>query len=272
MAYNLEQMAHEAGIKVSKLMAVIEPTAVLEDELYAVLWPIIDSYRRQFGYVEAAWTDTLTVRGVEAILATTAAPAAALLAAVEPDVEQWATRVEQWHRQRWRGVVRGAVRLDIGPLLEIEPIRKALEVSTKNNVALITKLNADVYARIEQQMWSSYRAGTNSRTLAKQLRADFEFAKPRALLIAQDQTAKYADALDEARAAEAGLEFYKWRDMGDGVVRPTHKANNGKTFRNDTPPPKTGHPGHEPRCRCKRRMVVLSDSEEAMLQAEGLEV
>ena len=35
---------------------------------------------------------------------------------------------------------------------------------------------------------------------------------------------------------------YIWRTQGDGKVRPSHAANDGKIFAWDDPPP-TGHPG-----------------------------
>jgi len=42
---------------------------------------------------------------------------------------------------------------------------------------------------------------------------------------------------------------YIWRTSGDGKVRDSHAANNGKIFAWDDPPP-TGHPGEDFGCRC----------------------
>lgn len=42
---------------------------------------------------------------------------------------------------------------------------------------------------------------------------------------------------------------YIWRTRGDGNVRPSHTANDGKIFAWDTPPA-TGHPGETYGCRC----------------------
>ncbi len=51
-------------------------------------------------------------------------------------------------------------------------------------------------------------------------------------------------------------EMYVWRTRGDGNVRGTHQANNGKIFTRDNPP-ETGHPGQEWGCRCVAEPLEL---------------
>ncbi len=51
------------------------------------------------------------------------------------------------------------------------------------------------------------------------------------------------------KAEEHPTPYYIWRTRGDGKVRSSHAANNGKVFSWDFPPP-TGHPGEEYGCRC----------------------
>lgn len=65
---------------------------------------------------------------------------------------------------------------------------------------------------------------------------------------------------------------YVWRTRGDGKVRPSHAANDGKIFAWDDPPP-TGHPGEDYGCRCtaepflanidERIEITLSDISDA---------
>jgi hypothetical protein len=43
--------------------------------------------------------------------------------------------------------------------------------------------------------------------------------------------------------------FYIWRTRGDGRVRASHAANDGKVFDRNNPPP-TGNPGQDYGCRC----------------------
>ena len=49
---------------------------------------------------------------------------------------------------------------------------------------------------------------------------------------------------------ERTTTHYTWRTQGDGKVRASHRANDGKIFAWDKPP-KTGHPGEAPGCRCR---------------------
>lgn len=53
----------------------------------------------------------------------------------------------------------------------------------------------------------------------------------------------------KAIAAENPTTHYIWRTRGDGKVRPSHAANEGKIFAWDNPPP-TGYPGEDYNCRC----------------------
>ncbi len=48
----------------------------------------------------------------------------------------------------------------------------------------------------------------------------------------------------------ASTAHYIWRTQGDGKVRASHRANDGKIFPWDDPPP-TGHPGEDYGCRCR---------------------
>ena len=80
--------------------------------------------------------------------------------------------------------------------------------------------------------------------------------KRRAELIATDQTQKVFSALEEARGKDAGMQWYIWSGADDNRERPTHRANNNKVFHVDFSPEETGPPGHDVRCRCRRRWLV----------------
>lgn len=269
--YDLEAMAREAGINVPKILAAIETTQALETELYAIVYPMINAYRQSLGYVEDTWNASQVTKSVvDSILATVASYGEAAVLIAAPKVGQWAERVEAWHRNRWRGVVKAATRLDVSTLLSQGDVQKLVEATTERNVALIKGLSSDIYKRIETTVWTAYADGTNSQQLAKTLRTQMEFAPARAKLIARDQLGKYSGALDQARHAEAGLTFYKWKTVGDDRVRPTHKANNGKRFSYQKKPPNTGHPGEDIQCRCKAQAILFSPEEEAELEALGL--
>lgn len=52
------------------------------------------------------------------------------------------------------------------------------------------------------------------------------------------------------RQQEAGYTHYIWRTSGDGRVRSSHAANEGRIFAWGNPP-STGHPGEDYGCRCR---------------------
>lgn len=72
----------------------------------------------------------------------------------------------------------------------------------------------------------------------------------RAALIARDQVYKTNAAMTEQLQRNAGVDRYRWSTCRDERVRPTHRRNEGRIFHWSSPPPVTGHPGHDPNCRC----------------------
>jgi len=65
-----------------------------------------------------------------------------------------------------------------------------------------------------------------------------------------------------AAAQQRPATHYVWRTRGDGKVRASHAANNGRVFAWDNPPP-TGHPGEDFGCRCSAEPYVRGESEYA---------
>ena len=72
----------------------------------------------------------------------------------------------------------------------------------------------------------------------------------RSALIARDQVYKLNVALTRQLQLNAGVTKYVWATCRDDRVRPTHRANEGRTFYWSSPPAITGHPSHDPGCRC----------------------
>ncbi len=63
-----------------------------------------------------------------------------------------------------------------------------------------------------------------------------------------------------AALLERPTTHYIWRTRGDGRVRASHAANNGRIFSWDNPPP-MGHPGEDYNCRCTAEPYVRGESE-----------
>lgn len=66
----------------------------------------------------------------------------------------------------------------------------------------------------------------------------------------------------KAAVQEHPTTQYIWRTRGDGKVRASHAANNGRIFSWDIPPA-TGHPGEDYNCRCTAEPYVRGESEYA---------
>jgi len=62
------------------------------------------------------------------------------------------------------------------------------------------------------------------------------------------------------KAQEERTGYYIWRTRGDGNVRPSHAANDGRIFSWDNPPA-TGHPGEDYGCRCVAEPYIDPDVE-----------
>lgn len=160
------------------------------------------------------------------------------------------------HTDRFAASVKAAIGIDMSAVLSASDIADPLSIRTAENARLIRSLAEDVASRVERAVLQNYRDGGTAKQLAKTLTGEFGFPQRRAKLIARDQTAKLASDLNEIRQRNAGIEKYDWSTSKDEPVRPTHRANEGKTFRWDTPPPVTGHPGHDVLCRCVALAVI----------------
>ncbi len=68
---------------------------------------------------------------------------------------------------------------------------------------------------------------------------------------------------------ERPTTHYIWRTQGDGQVRPSHAANDGKIFAWDDPP-STGHPGEDYGCRCTAEPYFPEVSEFVEITLKGI--
>lgn len=124
-----------------------------------------------------------------------------------------------------------------------------LKLFSSQNAQLIQSLPDQELERVAGIIERGLQDGTSIKEIEKEIQKSFGITRRRAKLIARDQTTKLNASLTKLRQQEAGVTEYVWQTSGDERVRPTHRANDGKTFRWDKPP-KTGHPGSEVNCRC----------------------
>lgn len=175
-------------------------------------------------------------------------------------VGRWVSRVGTYHTQKTINAAKSATGLDISPFIRIGDIRGDLENSIRENVNLISNLNADTKKRVEQVMFDAIANRRNQKYVTDQLAAAMGITKRRARIIARDQTHKMNAILTRIRNQQLGIEAYIWDTMRDDRVRRAHRERQGKKFRWDKPPV-DGHPGYPINCRCTASAILIDDGE-----------
>jgi SPP1 gp7 family putative phage head morphogenesis protein len=147
------------------------------------------------------------------------------------------------------------------------PLETLMNMATMDNVNLITTLIGDVEKKVENTIFSGFRAGLRHEEIAKDVR---KYLNPnakdslgrsqnvvyKAQFIARDQVAKLNSQISQSRQSELGIKRYVWRTSGDERVRDSHKKKEGKIYRWSDPPEDTGHPGEDFQCRCTAEPVI----------------
>ena len=166
------------------------------------------------------------------------------------------------HKQRFYKAVNQAIGVETNKLVRQDvDLDEFLKLEIKNNVSLIKTIPSDYFDDIEQIIYREVVNKQSDVSLIDQLTPHLEKlgndVEWKARRIARDQTSKINAKLNQFRQEKMGIEEYKWRTVGDGDrVRPTHRSKHNKTFRWDSPPPDTGHPGHDIQCRCTALAII----------------
>jgi SPP1 gp7 family putative phage head morphogenesis protein len=127
-------------------------------------------------------------------------------------------------------------------------LRSQRQIFLGMNVDLIESMIKSEFERVKGYVDRGLQEGSNWTTIVKEIKDSFGIVDRKAIFIARDQVAKLNAAISRLRQEELGVEEYQWVTMMDERVRKTHKANEGKTFRWDSPSPITGHPSHDVNC------------------------
>ncbi len=128
-------------------------------------------------------------------------------------------------------------------------------------VGLIKSLPLESAQRVHELTIEGLSTGQRAASIATEIMRTGEVSQSRASTIARTEVARTASTLTEARATFVGSDGYIWRSSGDGDVRPSHKAMNGK-FVPWSKPPVTDkglapyHAGCGPNCRCYPDPVI----------------
>lgn len=134
----------------------------------------------------------------------------------------------------------------------------------REQVDLIKSIPLDAAKRVHDLTTGAMVSGDRASSLVAEIMRSGEVSASKARLIARTEVSRTASNFTQARARYVGSEGYIWRSSGDGDVRPTHRAMNGKYVRWDDPP-KTDkglapyHAGCGPNCRCFPDPVLPDD-------------
>lgn len=161
--------------------------------------------------------------------------------------------------QEWKRTVKETLGLDIMDDYYLgEFYRQSLQTWIDENVALIKSIPKDTLSEMQGIVSQGFQTGATLTSIEKGIRNTYHVKRSSAKLLARDQIAKLNGELTKQQQTDAGVEEYIWSDSGDGRVRESHHALNGKRFRWDDPPVVTPpgkpvrrcHPGQDYQCRC----------------------
>ena len=164
--------------------------------------------------------------------------------------------VDNANKTRFYKSIESAIGVDLESIVQDEGLQDILVATTRDNVSLIKSIPEEYFKKIENIVFSGTIQGGSAKSMIQQIQELNKSTTKRARLIARDQSSKINSALSQQRQQNLGVEEYIWVTADDGRVRETHKQNNGKRFRWDDPPKKTGHPGNDIQCRCVARPII----------------
>lgn len=154
-----------------------------------------------------------------------------------------------------------------GFTVSFKPTKRTLEsykLVLAENVGLIRNLQKNLYSKIQEDTWSSVRAGGDMAMLSRKLHKSYGIEARRAARIAIDQNNKAKGVLEAARRQELGLKQAIWQHSSGGKEpRPVHVAwgREGKVFdlNKGLYDPDEGEwilPGQLINCRCTSRAII----------------
>jgi len=160
------------------------------------------------------------------------------------------------NKQRFYSAIESAIGVDLSTIIQNEGLEDILVATTRENVGLIKSIPDEYFKKIETLVFTGTTQGNTAGSMIKEIQRIGKVTAKRAKLIARDQSSKLNSALSQQRQQNLGVTEYVWRTAGDERVRDNHRSKNGRTFRWDSPPKDTGHPGQDIQCRCVAQPII----------------
>lgn len=229
------------------LMPVLNQT---QKQLEERVYPLIDTYTKKF------FTDTTQKEIFDQINAISKSMSFSLSTYAEQITKDFTKKANDENKKRLYDSFKKSFGVNLKSLIKDENIQEPINTAISENVALIKTIPDEHLWRVKDALKQGFSEGSSAIDIRKLLRKDaFDISERRVRLIARDQTSKLNGELTKTRAVEVGGEEYIWMGRNDSLERKTHKENNNKKFRWDTPP-QTGHPGADFQCRCWAKLII----------------
>lgn len=276
--YNLAAMARRNGKRRTVTLRPTIPPAVMATDLYrAVYLPLIDLWDAAIAQIMAEYERSLpamtqdSAADIQAELNQVGASMQALFLTLTPELRDWALKLEQWQRTKWKDAVLSATNVDLSTLIGPEDVRETLETAIARNVALLKDVGAQTQGRISEAVFRGLSQRQPAREVAKSIREVLDMSRRRAKNIAAHQLSAISSELADERRREAGLDVWEWRHSGKKNPREVHLARNGNLYSESAarqgetvqgktvgkPPDASDLPGRPPYCGCTSRAVLV---------------
>ena len=275
MPFDLPRLARASGKRRDVVLRPIIPTTATATDLaaiYAPAWQIwadnIDRILAGYDPQPLPTADALTIDTADQVQAAISAVAneflTILTARIAPGLRQWAVRAEKGHRARCSAGIKAGVGGELDIMLTAQPVAETLETWLARNVALVTNVSDVTKGKIADAVFRGYERRAPVREVAREIRAEVDGSRARAVRIAADQNSKLSSQLDRERQAEAGLTQFRWRHSGKAHPRSWHKARDGKVYESRTGKPRDGgeaipaddRAGMQPWCGCREQAYI----------------
>jgi SPP1 gp7 family putative phage head morphogenesis protein len=248
----------------------IEPTAVLTGDLQRIILRVVRAWwEASRDQIVPAYRHSLEVAAsqpkgpilddanqVGATSSTVSELVDRLILTLTPSLQDWALKVEKWHRNKWNSSL-SPTGVQLGTLLGPDDVTDTLDAIIQANVGLIRSISSEARSRIEGIVFRGFTARASAQQVAREISAGIAMSRTRAINIASDQMQKLSAALDTARMEQAGITEFIWVHSGKVHYRPWHRARNGQRFplRGGSIPP-DDMPGVPPFCGCRKQAVL----------------
>lgn len=186
----------------------------------------------------------------------------------------YSVRLDEWARSVADIMIRRASSADyetwtrVGKRISRETRRKLKDAAVgpvysrlqEEQVTLIQSLPLEAAKKAQEWTQKALENGERYADIAKRIKSDLgPVTQTRAVCIARTETARARTNFTRARAQAVGSTHYVWHTVGDGAVRPSHRALDKTVHAWNDPPicdtgagggPIRSHPGCVFNCRC----------------------